>query len=88
MIFGQIILLFQKICLVNYDVGFITSSPMKVNGEDAHPIYKWINKEYNKKPKWNFYKFLFDRNGHLIDSWPSMTKPNSKKIINKIDKLI
>ena len=78
----------KKICLVNYSVSFITSSPISVKGEDAHPIFKWINKEYRKKPKWNFYKFLFDRNGLLIDSWSSMTKPNSKKITNKIDKLI
>ncbi len=78
----------KKICLVNYSVSFITSSPMNVKGEDAHSIYKWINEEYGRKPKWNFYKFLFDRNGHLIDSWSSMTKPNSKKITNKIDSLI
>ena len=61
---------------------------MSVKGEDAHSIYKWINKEYGRKPKWNFYKFLFDRNCHLIDSLSSMTKPNSKKITNKIDNLI
>ena len=78
----------KKKCLANYGVSFITSSPMNVKGEDAHSIYKWINAEYGRKPKWNFYKFLFDRNGHLIDSWSSMTKPNSKKIINRIDKLI
>ena len=78
----------KTICLANYDVGFITSSPMNVKGDDAHPIYKWINDKYRKKPKWNFYKFLFDRDGLLIDSWSSITKPNSKKIINKIDKLI
>ena len=78
----------NKICLANYDVGFIISSPMEVKGKDAHPIYKWIDNEYSKKPKWNFYKFLFDRDGHLIDSWSSITKPNSKKIINKIDNLI
>ena len=78
----------KKICLANYSVSFITSSPINVKGEDAHSIYKWINDEYNRKPKWNFYKFLFDRNGHLVDSWSSMTKPNSKKITNKIDSLI
>ena len=78
----------KKICLANYGVSFITSSPINVKGEDAHSIYKWIDEEYSRKPKWNFYKFLFDRNGHLIDSWSSMTKPNSKKITNKIDNLI
>ena len=35
----------KKICLVNYGVGFVTSSPMNVKGSDAHPIYSWIEKE-------------------------------------------
>jgi len=78
----------KKICLVNYNIGFITSTPMSVKGNDAHPIYAWINNKYNKKPKWNFYKFLFDRNGELVDSWSSMTKPYSKKITDKIDTLL
>ncbi len=78
----------KKICLVNYGVGFVTSSPMNVKGIDAHPIYSWIDSEYNETPKWNFYKYLFDRNGHLIKSWSSMTKPDSLKITNQIDLLI
>ena len=39
----------KKICLVNYGVSFITSSPMNVKGENTHPIYAWIREEYNKK---------------------------------------
>ena len=78
----------KKICLVNYNVGFITSSPINVKGEDAHPIYQWINNKYKKSPKWNFYKYLFDRSGNLVESWSSMTKPDSKKITKIIDKLI
>ena len=78
----------KKICLVNYNVGFITSSPINVKGEDAHPIYRWIDNKYKKSPKWNFYKYLFDRSGNLEESWSSMTKPDSKKITKIIDKLI
>ena len=78
----------KKICLVNYNVGFITSSPIEVKGQNIHPMYKWIENSYNKSPKWNFYKYLFNRSGELEDSWSSITKPDSKKIINKIDKLI
>mgnify|MGYP001227605030 CR=1 FL=1 len=78
----------KKICLVNYGVGFVTSSPMSVKGNDAHPLYAWINDVYGKKPKWNFFKYLFDRNGKLIESWSSMTKPDSSKITKQIDKLI
>ena len=78
----------KKICLVNYGVGFVTSSPMDVNGNNIHPIYAWIKEEYNKSPKWNFFKYLFNRNGELVDTWSSMTKPDSPKITDKIDKLI
>ena len=78
----------KKICLVNYGVGFVTSSPMDVKGTDAHPIFSWINDTYNKKPKWNFFKFLFNREGKLVQSWSSMTKPDSAKITDQIDKLI
>ena len=78
----------KKICLVNYNVGFITSSPIEVKGKNIHPMYKWIENSYNKSPKWNFYKYLFNRSGELEESWSSITKPDSKKIINKIDKLI
>ena len=78
----------KQICLVNYGIGFVTSSPMDVKGSNVHPIYAWIEKEYDEKPKWNFYKYLFDRNGQLIKSWSSMTKPDSSKITNQIDRLI
>ena len=78
----------KKICLVNYGVGFITSAPMNVNGNNAHPMYSWIKNEYSKAPKWNFFKFLFDREGELVDTWSSMTKPDSLKITNRIDNLL
>ena len=78
----------KKICLVNYKIGFITSAPLNVKGQNIHPIYDWIKSEYDKSPKWNFYKFLFDREGKLVESWSSMTKPNSKKITRKINSLI
>ena len=78
----------KKICLLNYNVGFITSSPISVKGTNAHPIFSWIKEEYSKYPKWNFYKYLFDRSGKLTESWSSLTKPDNKKIINQINNLI
>ena len=78
----------KKICLVNYDVGFMTSSPIKVKGVNAHPIYSWIKNEYNKMPRWNFYKYLFNRKGKLIGSWSSFTKPNSFRIKRQINSII
>ena len=78
----------KKICLVNYDVGFVTSSPINVKGENSHEIFSWLQNEYGKTPKWNFYKYLFDRDGNLVSSWSSMTKPDSSKIIDEINNLL
>ena len=78
----------KKICLVNYDVGFVTSSPLNVIGDNSHDIFSWLKTEYNKTPKWNFYKYLFDRTGNLNSSWSSMTKPDSLKNLNEINNLL
>ena len=78
----------KKICLVNYDIGFVTSSPIDVKGENAHQIFNWLNNKYGLIPKWNFYKYLFDKNGNLISSWSSMTKPDSSKILNEINNIL
>ena len=78
----------KQICLVNYDVGFVTSSPMNVKGDNSHQLFKWLKNEYGKAPKWNFYKYLFDRDGKLTSSWSSMTKPDHAKIIKEINEIL
>ena len=75
----------KKICLVNYDVGFVTSSPINVKGDDSHEIFSWLRNDFGKSPKWNFYKYLFDREGSLVSSWSSMTKPDHTKILKEIN---
>ena len=78
----------KKICLVNYDVGFVTSSPINVRGDNSHEIFNWLKDDFGKTPKWNFYKYLFDRNGSLISSWSSLTKPDHPKILKEINKIL
>ena len=64
------------------------TSKEDVKGENAHPFYEWANSQSGKNPKWNFYKYLFDRNGKLNSSWSSMTKPDNAKILSKINNLL
>ena len=78
----------KEFCLINYQTKFILTEIIDVKGDNAHPLYQWIANDYGKTPKWNFYKYLFDGQGNLIESWSSMTKPDSEKITSKIDKLI
>ncbi|MBT4344833.1 MAG: glutathione peroxidase, partial [Flavobacteriales bacterium] len=59
-------------------------------GKNGHPFFNWVKKEagFLAFPKWNFYKYLIDRDGKL-DSWyASVTKPTSTKIVTNIEKMI
>ncbi|MBT6121483.1 glutathione peroxidase, partial [bacterium] len=46
------------------------------------------NPKYNGNVKWNFTKFLIDKNGQVVDRFSPVTKPLSKKVVDRITKLI
>jgi len=76
-------------CLINYGVSFPMFSKIDVNGPDAHPVYKYLKNELRGFPgneiKWNFGKFLLDRNGNPIKRFSPITKPeNLKGYIEKL----
>jgi glutathione peroxidase len=57
-----------------------------VTGDAAVPFFKQLAKDPGQKPKWNFYKYLIGRDGKLIDSYSSMTSPESKSLVQAIEK--
>ncbi|MGL5776045.1 MAG: glutathione peroxidase [Aeromonas veronii] len=71
-----------RFCSLDYPVSFPIMAKCDVNGEQAHPLYQWLKKE---KPgllglenvKWNFTKFLIDRDGQVVDRFAPTTKPES-----------
>lgn len=77
-------------CMLNYGVSFPMFEKIEVNGENAHPIYKFLKKEkkgaLGGKIKWNFTKFLIDSNGKVIKRFSPSKKP--KKIEKHIVKLL
>ncbi|PKP10556.1 MAG: glutathione peroxidase [Bacteroidetes bacterium HGW-Bacteroidetes-4] len=66
-------------CLIDYGVTFPMFSKIDVNGAGAHPIYKYLKKEltgvFGGAIKWNFTKFLIDRNGKPLTRFSPYTKP-------------
>lgn len=75
----------QEFCEVNYGVSFLITEKVDVKGPNQHPLFKWLtqkdlNGRKNSKVKWNFQKYLIDKEGNLIDYYYSTTKPSSKKI--------
>ena len=81
----------QEFCKVNFGVTFPLFEKIEVNGENTHPLYKFLKKEATgflgtQSIKWNFTKFLIDRDGNVIERYGSTTKP--RKIENEIDELL
>jgi len=79
-----------KFCKANHGVTFPLFSKIDVNGENAHPLYKYLKSQLSgflgQKIKWNFTKFLIDSKGYPIERYGSSTKP--KEIDADIKKLL
>jgi glutathione peroxidase len=77
-------------CLINYGVSFQMFSKIDVNGDNAHPIYKYLKDKLpgfiSKKIKWNFAKFLIDRSGKPVKRFSPTTVP--EKLIKDIEQLL
>jgi glutathione peroxidase len=75
-------------CFNTYGVKFPMFAKSSVSGKDANPLFKLLVEKSGTKPKWNFYKYLIDKEGNVVDSFSSITSPTSKKITSKIEALI
>lgn len=80
----------KKFCELNYGVTFPMTSKVEVIGDHAHPFYRWANTTlgFGSAPKWNFHKYLVDRQGRLVDYFYTTTDPQSDKIKEAIEKLL
>lgn len=70
----------QEFCQVNYGVSFPMFEKIEVNGKNAHPIYKYLKSElsgglFGSKIKWNFTKFMIDKNGKPVKRFAPTTSP-------------
>jgi len=78
-------------CEKNYGVTFPLSEKVEVNGEGAHPLFKYLTKEApgllgTTAIKWNFTKFLVDREGNVVERFAPATKP--EELASKIEALL
>ena len=79
-----------EFCQVNYGVSFQMFSKIDVNGDDAHPLFKWLRQQKSgllgDKIKWNFSKFLIGRDGEVLDRYAPTTEP--QKLGEDIEKAL
>ncbi len=78
----------RDFCETRYGVEFPLFSKIEVNGDNAHPLYKFLKSEktglLGDSIKWNFTKFLLDREGNVIERYAPMTPPS--RIASDIEK--
>ncbi|WP_166423793.1 glutathione peroxidase [Paraglaciecola sp. 20A4] len=77
-----------ELCELTYGVEFPMFEAMPVRGQDADQLYKMLAKKSGTTVKWNFYKYLMDKNGHLVNTYASSTKPTDKDFINTIERTL
>lgn len=81
----------QSFCEMRFGVTFPLFQKIDVNGQNAHPLFKYLTKAApgilgTEAIKWNFTKFLVDRAGHVVSRYSSLTKPED--IENAIQTLL
>jgi glutathione peroxidase len=83
----------QQFCSLKFHTTFPIFNKIHVKGEKADPLFKFLsNKSENGQvdisPKWNFQKYLIDKDGKVIDYYLSTTSPTSSKVKKAIENLL
>ena len=80
----------KDFCETNFGISFPMTEKINVIGNNSHPFYKWARKNFGigAIPKWNFHKIIIGRDGKVVETFSSITKPSSKKFLKVIEKLI
>lgn len=73
-------------CENTFGVKFPMFTKTQVTADGASPLYKQLIAQSGQKPRWNFYKYLIGRDGKLVDSYGSITGPDSKTLVSAIEK--
>jgi len=78
-----------EFCQSVYDTHFPIFDKTRVRGQYAHPLFKFLsdkklNGHVGASPRWNFHKYLINRQGEVVDFFYPFTKPTSSKLKRRI----
>ena len=83
----------QQFCQIQYDASYPILEKVHVKGPSAHPIFRFLSKRsengaISSTPRWNFHKYLIDKEGRVREFFYTFTKPNASKVKKVIRDLI
>lgn len=83
---------FKEFCSKTYNVTFPLLTKKTILGKEKRPLYKYLTegtkKELQGDVKWNFEKFLIDKNGNVTERFSSRVAPDDKNLLKRIDSLL
>jgi glutathione peroxidase len=80
----------QAFCETNYRIGFPLTEKVDVVGAGAHPSYRWAVATLGAEaqPKWNFHKFLLERDGRLVGFFASALAPEAPEVVGAVEAVL
>lgn len=77
-----------RFCHEEFGVTFPMTSKVCARGYSAHPLFHALRDTYGDDitPRWNFHKYLFDRQGTLVESWPSKVVPTDSAVTHQVER--
>lgn len=77
-----------EVCYVNYGVTFAMTQTQPVRGSDATPLFRQLAEQAGSAPRWNFYKYVVDRNGQVVEYFSSKVKPDDPALVAAVEKAL
>jgi glutathione peroxidase len=74
-----------EFCHNTYGVKFPMFAKSSVRGENANPFFAALSRASGQPPKWNFHKYLVDRQGRVVKSFPSQVEPLDTRLTGEIE---
>lgn len=78
----------QAFCRLTYGVRFPMFEKTHAGQRNADPLYRWLGETAGEYPRWNFHKYILDREGRLVGSYPSQVRPDDPRLIEQIEALL
>jgi glutathione peroxidase len=78
----------KHFCQTNFNITFPLASKEVVSGNNAHPFYQQVRAQLGilAVPRWNFYKYVISRDGHIVAWFSSLTKPDAPKLMKAVER--
>ena len=77
-----------EFCFDTYGVQFPMFAKSDVVGQTANPFFAALARQAGQAPTWNFHKYLIDREGRVVESFPSAVEPLDRRLVSRIEQLL